>query len=60
MLKEISENGELTVLIIAHRYTTIEHVNVIYEIRNGFSNRLGTWNEAHKQLEKRANILELV
>jgi ATP-binding cassette, subfamily B, bacterial MsbA len=60
MLKEIRENDELTVLIIAHRYTTIEHVDVIYEIRNGASNRLGTWNEAQKHLQKQASILELV
>lgn len=41
MLRELQQSGRFTIIVIAHRYTTIQHADVVYEIKNGQAISLG-------------------
>jgi ATP-binding cassette, subfamily B, bacterial MsbA len=58
-LEILHETKELTMIIIAHRYTTIRHADVIYEVRDGQAKCLGDWNTAGIHLNKEAVAFDL-
>ncbi len=51
-LIDLSKTKSFTIIIIAHRFSTIKHADVIYEIKNGKAKNLGTWSDAEPILIK--------
>ena len=49
-LVALQESGEFTILLIAHRYSTIEHADAIYLVDNGTATLLGDWKAASRVL----------
>ena len=50
ILKAIDDlHGEITILIIAHRLTTIKNADCIYLLDNGQILESGTWNELKEE-----------
>jgi len=49
-LARIQQDGEVTIVIVAHRYTTIRSADSIIEIGRQGAKTLGTWNTAKKHL----------
>jgi ABC-type multidrug transport system fused ATPase/permease subunit len=48
----IRQNTDITIVIIAHRYTTIENADRIYRLSNGSIQNLGRWSKASLLLNK--------
>ncbi|MHB1100400.1 MAG: ABC transporter ATP-binding protein [Burkholderiales bacterium] len=51
VLSSLQESGQFTIIVIAHRYTTIQHADMIYEVRNGTAVPLGNWKQARDRLD---------
>jgi ABC-type multidrug transport system fused ATPase/permease subunit len=51
-LIELGKTNNYTIIIIAHRYSTIKHSDYIYQIKDGKAENLGNWNDAKAILEK--------
>ena len=49
-LQALQKSGEVTIILIAHRYSTIEHADLIYEVRDGLAKCLGNWAQARAHL----------
>lgn len=58
-LAALQSGRHLTIVIIAHRYTTIQHADLIIEIRKEGANRLGNWAEARQYLMREGETLTL-
>lgn len=58
-LTELQAGGQLTILIIAHRYTTIQHADVIVEIGRDGARQLGRWDEAKPYLVQQSAQLSI-
>ncbi len=58
-LEQLRASGKVTVLIIAHRFTTIQHVDCIYQIKHGHALKLGSWKQAKEALLAAGQDLEL-
>lgn len=50
LLSNLQDNTSLTIIVIAHRYTTIENADSIFEIINGKAIHLGSWETAKNRL----------
>ncbi len=46
VLNSLKASRDITIFIIAHRYTTIQQADKIYKIANGKAVLLGTWEQA--------------
>lgn len=53
-LASLQQTKEITIIIIAHRYTTIQEADLIYEVKSGQVTSLGVWSEARDYLQKGA------
>ena len=51
-LCDLQSSKQFTILIIAHRYTTIQHADQIYEIRDRSVVPLGRWDEARAKFDR--------
>ena len=58
-LSELQASGDLTILVIAHRYTTIQHADLIVEIRKDGARILGDWEAAKSYLLREAPALTI-
>ena len=58
-LQDISKTNKLTLIIIAHRYATIMHADIIYEVSNGKALNLGNWETANIRLKKKSDRMEI-
>lgn len=54
LLSDLRVSKGLTIIIIAHRFTTIEDSNLIYEIMDNKAIPLGNWEEARIRLVRKA------
>jgi ABC-type multidrug transport system fused ATPase/permease subunit len=55
VLTQIQKRGDVTILIIAHRYTTIRSADNIIEIGTNGAKELGTWEVARGYLDQKDN-----
>jgi ATP-binding cassette, subfamily B, bacterial MsbA len=55
-LINIQRTGDVTVVIIAHRYKTIEHADEIIEVRDGRALPLGNWEQASKSIARSEQV----
>ena len=58
-LEGLRNEGTFTIFIIAHRLTTIQHADIIYEVDTGRAKPLGKWKEAKEYLKGKITELEL-
>jgi ATP-binding cassette, subfamily B, bacterial MsbA len=59
ILREIRREGRVTILIIAHRYTTTQVADQIYVIRGGHATLLGSWDQVQQQLISEPGALDI-
>lgn len=59
LLTELKHSGTVTMVVIAHRYSTIRNADQIYELREGKATPLGRWEAARVHLEADARLLDL-
>jgi ABC-type multidrug transport system fused ATPase/permease subunit len=56
-LKDMSKTRMFTLIIIAHRYATIRHADIIFEITHGKAVNLGNWETASAHLKKKSESM---
>lgn len=54
LLSDLRVNNGVTIIIIAHRFTTIEDSDLVYEIINCKAILLGNWEDAKIRLDRKA------
>jgi len=59
MLCDLQASGRFTIIVIAHRYTTIQHADHIYEIRSDGARSLGNWEQAKAYLVRESHALAI-
>lgn len=59
-LQTLQISGLVTIILIAHRYSTIEHADLIYEVRDGKVECLGNWVQARAHLSTNDSKLGLI
>jgi len=59
MLADLQASGRLTIIVIAHRYTTIQHADQIFEIRHDGARPLGNWEQAQAYLMRESQALTI-
>jgi ABC-type multidrug transport system fused ATPase/permease subunit len=58
-LGDLQASGLLTIIVIAHRYTTIQHADQIFEIRSDGTKSLGRWEQASAYLMSESKALTI-
>ncbi len=58
-LGELQTSGQFTIIVIAHRYATIQNADQIYEIAGGKATPLGNWDSAQSYLVREAGSLAI-
>ena len=58
-LEELRSSRKFTIFIIAHRFTTIQHADLIYQLENKRISLLGDWSQAKEHLHKKVATLDL-
>lgn len=58
-LEDLQKRGDITILIIAHRFTTIKQANRIYLVTEGKVKNLGSWDDAKSTIASSAKDMGL-
>lgn len=58
-LRNLKADGHLTIIVIAHRYTTIQHADQIIEVRGDSASVLGNWEQAQGYLTRESQALTI-
>jgi ABC-type multidrug transport system fused ATPase/permease subunit len=59
-LVRLQQSGEFTILLIAHRYSTIQHADSIYLVQDGKATLLGDWKSAAETLLRHGAGKEII